>query len=137
MKEGDKKPIVITSETLTADNKNQTATFEGSVVATTGEISIKSDKMIVYYDNSENKVSKIHALGNVTVKKEEQAIFSDEAMYLDNEQKIVFSGNPKAVEGENLITGNQIIFFLKDDRAVIEGSKLILQSSEGLNKDLK
>ena len=54
-----------------------------------------------------------------------------------NEQKIVFSGNPKAVEGENLITGKQIIFFLKEDRAVIEGSKLILQNSEGLNKDLK
>jgi lipopolysaccharide export system protein LptA len=137
LKEEDKKPIVITSETLTADNKNQTATFEGSVVATTGEISIQSDKMVVYYDNSENKVSKIHALGNVKVNKEEQAIFSDEAMYLDNEQKIVFSGNPKAVEGENLITGKQIIFFLKEDRAVIEGSKLILQNSEGLNKDLK
>ena len=35
-----------------------------------------------------------------------------------------------AVEGDNVITGSQIIYFLKDDRAVIEGSRVILQDRE-------
>jgi lipopolysaccharide export system protein LptA len=123
-----KKTIVITSQTLTADNKNNTATFEGSVVAKTDEITIYSDNMIVFYDNSEGKIKKIYAVGNVKVQKEDRALFSNEAVYLDDEKKIIFTGNPKAIEGENVITGKQITLFLEDDRAVVEGSKVILQN---------
>lgn len=88
--------------------------------------------MTVFYNNSESKISKIEASGNVRVLKKERAIFSDEAVYLEDEKKIVFRGNPKAVEGENIITGTEITFFLQDDRAVIEGSKVILQNKQGL-----
>lgn len=129
---GVKKPVVITSETLTADNKNNTAVFEGSVVAKTDDITIYSDTMTVFYDNSESKLNKIEAAGNVKVHKKDRAIFSDHATYLDNEKKIVFTGNPRAVEGENVITGTQIIFFLQDDRALVEGSKVILQNRQEL-----
>jgi lipopolysaccharide export system protein LptA len=128
----EKKPVVITSQSLTADNKNNTAIFEGSVVATTDDLTIYSDKMTVFYDNSESKIKEINASGNVKVLKKERAIFSDEAVYMENEKKIIFKGHPKAVEGENVITGTQIIFFLDDDRAVVEGSRVILQNKKGL-----
>lgn len=128
----EKKPVVITSQTLTADSKNNTAIFEGSVVATTDDLTIYSDKMTVFYDNSESKIREIKAVGNVKVHKKERAIFSDEAIYKEHENKIIFTGHPKAVEGKNVITGTQIIFFLQDDRAVVEGSKVILQNQKGL-----
>ena len=128
----EKKPIIITSETLTADNKNSTAVFEGSVVAQTSDITMYSDKMTVYYDNSESKVNKIHAIGNVKVLNNARVIFSKEAVYLDNEEKIIFTGNPKAVEGDNVITGDKIVFFIKDERAVVEGSRVILQNKEAI-----
>jgi lipopolysaccharide export system protein LptA len=124
----EKSPIVITSKTLTADNKNNTAVFEGTVVAKTNDITIYSDKMTVFYNNEEGKIMKIHAVGDVKVRNKERALFSDEAIYFDAEEKIIFTGNPKAVEGENMITGKQIIFFLKDNRAVVEGSRMILQN---------
>jgi lipopolysaccharide export system protein LptA len=129
----EKKPIIITSETLTADNKNNTAVFEGSVVAETSDITMSSDKMTVYYDNSEGKVSKIHAIGNVKVLNNTRVLFSKEAVYIDDEEKIIFSGNPKAVEGDNVITGEKIIFFIKDERAVVESSRVILKNK----KDIK
>lgn len=129
----EKAPIVITSETLTADSKNETAIFEGSVVARTEDITMYSDRMTVYYDSSRKKVRKIHAVGDVKVNKEERALFSDEAVYLEEEGKIIFTGNPRAVEGENLISGRQIVFYLKDDRAVVEGSRVVLQNTQGLN----
>ena len=128
----EKSPIVITSDTLTADNKNNKAVFEGSVVAKTNDMTMYSDKMTVFYDSKESKVRKIHALGNVKVHNRDRALFSKEAIYLDDEEKIIFTGNPKAVEGENLITGKQIIFFLKDNRAVVEESRVILQNSPEL-----
>ncbi len=128
----EKKTIVITSNTLTADNKNNTAIFEGSVVAKTGDITMHSDKMAVFYDKSENSIDKIHATGNVKVHKNRRALFSDKAVYFDADEKIVFTGNPKAIEGDNVISGTKIIFYFRDDRAVVEGSKVVLQNKEGL-----
>ncbi|RJQ51887.1 MAG: hypothetical protein C4526_08990 [Nitrospiraceae bacterium] len=125
-----KNPVVITSQSLTADNKNNLAVFEGSVVAKTEDMTIYSDRMTVFYNNSESTINKIEASGNVKVHKKERAIFSDRAVYMNDEKKIIFQGNPKAVEGENVISGAQIIFFLQDDRAVVEESRVILQNRQ-------
>lgn len=127
-----KSPVVITSQSLTADNKNNTAIFEGSVVAKTDDIIMYSDKMTVFYDNTENKVIKIIALGNVKVNKEERALFSDEATYFEEDNKIIFTGNPKAIDGENVISGNEIIFYINDERVVVEQSRVILQNRQRL-----
>jgi len=127
----EKTPIVITSQTLTADNSNKTAVFEGSVVATKEDLTIYSDKMTVYYDNSEGKIKKIYAVGNVKTHKGDRVIFSDEATYLEDEKKIVFTGNPRAVEGDNVVTGTQITLYMEDERAFVEGSRVILQDTKG------
>lgn len=128
-----KEPVIITAQTLTADNKNNTAVFEGTVVAKSGDTAMHSDKMTVFYSESEKKIQKIHAVGNVKVKKKEMTLFSDEAIYLNDDEKIIFTGNPKALEGENVITGKQIIFLIREDRAVVEGSRVILQNRKRLN----
>lgn len=123
-------PIVITSDTLTADNKNDTAIFEGSVVATSQDIKISSDKMTVFYSDGNSKIAKIQVVGNVKVQKEGMSIYSDEAEYIDDEEKIIFTGNPRVIENDNSITGTRIIYFLKDDRAVIEGSKVLIKNKK-------
>jgi lipopolysaccharide export system protein LptA len=125
-----KKTIVITSQTLTADNKNNIAVFEGSVVAKNEDIIIYSDKMEVSYNNYQGKITKIRAYGNVRVHKNERAIFSKEAIYSGEEEKIVFTGEPKAVEGENVITGTEIIYFLQEDRTVVKDSRVVLKKNE-------
>lgn len=129
----EKKPIVITSETLTTNSKKNTAVFEGSVVAKTNDLTMLSDRMTVFYTDSGGKVSKIHAVGNVKVYNSEKVIFAREALYFDKEEKIVFSGNAKVLEGKNLITGKQITFYLKTNRAVVKGSKIILQNNRERN----
>jgi lipopolysaccharide export system protein LptA len=121
-------PIIITSQTLTADNKNNTAVFEGYVVAKTGDIFIYSDRMEVAYDNAKGMIREIRALGGVKVQRKKRAIFSEEAIYFGREEKIVFNGEPKAVDGENVITGTQIIYFFRDDRTVVKGSRVILKN---------
>jgi lipopolysaccharide export system protein LptA len=122
--------IVITSQTLIADNKNNTAVFEGLVVAKTNDILMYSDKMEVAYDNEQGRITKIHAYGDVRVHKKERAIFSEEAIYLGEDDKIIFQGEPKAVDGENVITGTEIIYFLKDDRTIVKGSRVVLKEKQ-------
>lgn len=128
---GDDKKIVITSQTLTAYNKRNTAVFEGNVKTTAGDMTIYSDRMTVFYDNPEGNVIKVHATGNVRLHKEGRTIFSEEATYLTEEEKIIFDGKPRVVEGENVISGKRIIYFLKDDRAVVEDSKVVLIKRQG------
>jgi lipopolysaccharide export system protein LptA len=133
-KEG--RRVVITSETFTADNKSNTAIFEGTVVATIKDITIHSDRMTIYYDGSRGSIEKIHATGSVRVHRGGSAIFSDDATYLGNEEKIVFTGEPKLVDGENVVTGTRIIYFLKDDRAIVEGSRVVLKLKGGKDNAL-
>lgn len=125
-----KDPIVITSETFTANNRNNTAVFEGNVVAKTDDLTMLSDRMTVFYTDSENGVSKIHASGNVKVYNSEKVIFAKEGTYFNKEEKIILSGNAKILEGKNLITGKRITFYLKTNRAVVEDSKIILQNKQ-------
>ncbi len=132
----EEKPIIITSQTFTADNKNNVVIFEGSVAAKNEDLTIYSDKMEVSFNSSRKQITKIHASGNVKALKNQQAIFADEATYSGQEEKIVFSGTPKAVDGENVITGTEIIYFLKENRTVVKGSRVVLKKKSGTKNAL-
>ena len=122
------KEVVITSVSLVVDSHTNSAIFEGSVVAKFDHLTIYSDSMKVTYSSTEKKVIEVNAIGNVRVHNEGKAIFSDEAKYISEEEKIVFTGAPKVAEGENIIIGTKIIYFLNDDRAVVENSRVILKN---------
>jgi len=124
------KSVVVTSQTLIADNKSHTALFEGSVVAKSEDIIIYSDKLEVFYNDFQGDITKIHAYGNVRIHRNERAIFSKEAIYLRQEEKIIFTGEPKVVDGENVISGSEIIYFIEDDRAIVKSSSVTLKNSQ-------
>jgi lipopolysaccharide assembly outer membrane protein LptD (OstA) len=60
-------PTIITSESLTADNKAKTALFTGSVIAKKADTTIYADRMLVYYSEggSGSNIDKIESDGNV------------------------------------------------------------------------
>lgn len=126
-----KEPTIITSEILTADNKARTALFEKSVIATKGDMTMFADKMKVYYSEEKgggSSIKQIDAEGNVKLIKGDRVVTSRFATYFaEPEEKIVFTGEPRASEGENVITGTKIIYFMKDDRSVVEKSKVFLK----------
>ncbi|MBI4698372.1 MAG: hypothetical protein HY758_05525 [Nitrospirae bacterium] len=124
------KRVIITSHTLTADNKNNIAVFEGSVIAKSEDFTILSDRMEVSYNNTQGEVTKVYAYGNVKAIKDNRTIFSKEATYSGEEGKIVFTGEPRAVDGENVIAGNEIIYFLKQNRTIVKGSRVILKKRD-------
>lgn len=134
-KKAEKEPIIITSEILTADNKAKTALFEKSVVAKKGDMTLFADRMLVYY--SENKegsssIRRIDAEGNVKLIKGERVVVSKIATYFSEpEERIIFTGEPRATEGENVVTGSKMTYYLKDDRSIVENSKVMLIEKKG------
>lgn len=123
---GSKGPIVITSMTLTADNKARTALFEGSVVARSENMTLYSDKMLVFYTEA-GKITKIEAEGHIKLIKGDRVITSESAIYLSEEEKVIFTGEPRAMEGNSVVTGTKMIYLLKDDRSIVENSKVIIR----------
>lgn len=129
-KEKIKGPITVTSETLTADNKEHTALFERNVIAKTTDMTIHADWMLVHYKEQGGDVTKIEAKGNVRVYRDSRVITSKEATYFADEEKVVFTGSPRAIDGENVVTGSKITYFTKDDRSIVENSKVILKNKQ-------
>jgi lipopolysaccharide export system protein LptA len=125
-----KGPITITSEMLTADNQARTALFEKAVVARTPSMTMYADRMLVHYDKESGNITRIDVSGAVKVATASRVITSQEAVYYAGEEKIVFTGQPRAVEGENVVTGKKMTYLMNEDRFLVESSKVFLTNKK-------
>jgi len=124
------EPIIITSQSLINDNRAKTATFEGNVVAKRGDATLLANKMIVYYEDEQKggNIKLIEAIGNIKLIRGDRTITSHKATYYpEPEERVVFTGEPRATDGKNLVTGEKITYFMKDDRSLVEKSRVYLK----------
>ena len=126
-------PTVITSESLTADNKAKTALFTGSVVAKKADSTIYADRMLVYYSEggSGSNIDKIEADGNVKLVRGDRVVTSGKMVYYAGaDERAIFTESPRAAEGKNVVTGTKMTYYMKDDRSVVENSKVFIVEKE-------
>jgi lipopolysaccharide export system protein LptA len=131
---GGSEPIVITADRLEAEKLGETVTFIGNVVLKKEAMTLSADRMIVYYDSGTKDIRQIDASGNVVVHKEGRVAFSRDAFYYSREEKIVLTGDARIVENDNELGGEKITLFLRDDRSVIEGGKVLLYQDQTVSK---
>jgi lipopolysaccharide export system protein LptA len=139
---GDKEPTVITASSLTADNKAKTALFSGSVVAKKGETTLYADRMLVYYtetgDGENSSVDRIECSGHVRLVRNTRIITAGKAVYYAGEpERAVFTEKPRATENKNVITGSVMTYYIKEDRSVVDNSKIFIVDKEGGSLDRK
>lgn len=125
-----KGPITVTSESLMADNKAHTALFEKNVLVRTPDMSMAADKMLIFYKEDGGEVTKIEATGNVRLIRETRAITAQNATYFADEEKVVFTGDPRAIDGDNVVTGTKMTYLIKEDRSRVENSKVFLKNKK-------
>ena len=128
----DKNQITIVSNNLEIDDQNKRITFTGDVNAQGNEFEITCQKLDLYYhqqkqgDQEDQKIDikKIIATGNVKILRTEGGSASAEtAIYFQNEEKIVLTGNPKIKQEGDFVEGTKITLFLKEKKSVVEGSE--------------
>ncbi len=119
------EPIVITSRRMEAEKLGDKVTFTGDVVLKKEGMTVNSDTMVVYYDAPTKSIREIDASGNVVVRKEGRVALSDKAVYDSREEKIVLTGNARIIENDNQLGGERITLFLRDDRSIVEGGKVL------------
>lgn len=122
------KAVIITSRNMEADNRAHRAVFSGDVVADMEGTLIQSDRMEVLYNGDSGQVETILCTGGVKVTRDARVILSDEATYSGAEEKITFRGEPRIMEGNNLVTGTLIVYYPKADRLVVEDSRVYMQA---------
>lgn len=118
-------PIEITAQSMVADNKSNSITFEGSVVARKDSVTMYADRMIVHYDDA-RKVQRIIAEHSVKLLQEEKEIRAESAVYNANDESVVFTGDPVFSEGPDTVMGSKITYFITDNRSIVENSRVIL-----------
>jgi lipopolysaccharide export system protein LptA len=116
-------PIEITADRLSADNAKNSVTFEGTVHAKQGDVTLHADKIYAEYSKSAGAIEKIVADGNVRVTQPGRSATSARAVFYNLEQRIVLSGNTVLTQGENTLKGETVTIFLRENRSVVSGGE--------------
>ena len=66
-------------------------------------------------------ISKIIATGRVSISRAQGGLATAEkAVYFEDDEKIVLTGNPVVKQGNDFVEGDRITIFLKENRSVVE-----------------
>ncbi len=133
-------PIHIEADRMESDPQKDVVIFSGSVQAKQGDVTIHADTMEVNYlpaeeqgaEQAENekisqKIKNIVAQGNVEITKEDLVATGNAMTYFSTKQEIRLSGNAKAWQGQNQVSGENIILYLDEGRSVVERSSEVGQ----------
>jgi len=99
MGSGGKNPTVITCDgALDIDYDKNIAYFNDNVMAKDDRGILTADKMQVFYNKGQKRVSKIIATGNVVVENPDgNKTYSDNVVYLAEEGRVILGGDTEAV----------------------------------------
>ena len=89
--------IKIHSAIVKRDDSNHISYFNKNVIVEDKEGKIFADKVIAYIDPEQKKLYKVVAKGNVKIIHRQNTSYSDEAIYLANEGRVILAGRPKVV----------------------------------------
>ncbi len=122
-----REPVRIQSDRMETIDKKGNVVFKGHVRASRGDLVIHSDVLKVYYrqvPGREGKrlIDRLVAEGNVKITKNERMATGKKAVYNKPEEKIILTGNAQVWDGRNRIRGDKIVFFVNEDRSIVESS---------------
>jgi len=127
-KEQNDAPINIEADRMVSKEDKNTVVFTGNVDASQGKVTIRTDEMTVYYDqsspekpkNKSGKVKRLVCVGNVQVTQDDWLGTGERMDYVADERKVILSGNAKASEGQSMVSSDTITYYLDEKRSVFE-----------------
>ncbi len=120
---GSRAPIDIVSDTVEANQKENTVTFIGNVVAKQEDITLYANTLVIRYDPETKKLKDITAIGNVKIVQLDRRATGQKATFQQEENKVVLDGDAVVREGESEIRGERVIFYVREERSIVEGGK--------------
>jgi lipopolysaccharide export system protein LptA len=116
-------PIDIDADTAEANLKGNTFTFKGNVVAKQEDANLYANTLVITFDSNAKKLKEIMATGNVKFVQLDRRATGQKATFYQESNRLVLEGEAVLREGENVIRGERVIYYIDEERAVIEGGK--------------
>lgn len=114
-------PIEIISDRIETYSKENLIVFYGNVVARQRDIVIHADSIEALLMNDGKGIERVTAHGNVKLQQGLRIANCEKAIFYNLDQKVVLTGNPKVLEDDNLISGEEIIFYIEKNQIEIKG----------------
>ena len=114
------QPLEITSNRLESDGGLRQIVFLGNVVAKQAGLTIKTSQLVVSYQGKNNQVSRVEAIGDVTITKDDRIATGGRGVYEVGKETIIMTDSPRVQQGENFLEGDEIVFFLNEDISVVK-----------------
>jgi len=125
-----KDPIYITSDWMEVDQKKSTITYKGRVVTIQADMTMRSETLTAYYEPEMKQMQQIVAEGKVSAVQGNRTATGEKAVFDDKTKTVTLTGNPVMRQGNSQVSGNKVIYFTEQDRAVAEGdSKIRVQAT--------
>jgi lipopolysaccharide export system protein LptA len=116
------QPVTVDSDKMERFGKESLVIFTGNVVARHNDSVQYADQMEVYQDAKDERILRTVSTGTVRiVTRDRQAGTARRAEYEDLEQRVSLSGNARVWQDDNVVTGESIVIYLSEDRAVAQG----------------
>jgi lipopolysaccharide export system protein LptA len=113
-------PLQIQASRSSWDLKARSAHFEGEVVVTRGEVTMRCAALDVRYAGADT-IDTVVATGGVHVDRGERHAEAERAELVGKNGKITLTGHPRLAEGVNALVGERIVLWLDDEKADCEG----------------
>jgi lipopolysaccharide export system protein LptA len=130
-----KEPTTITSDRLQVDYAHNMGTFEGNVLAVDPQITVRADKVIVWFGEGATtnapSLRKIVAEGGVVITQGDRKATSERAEYTGDDGRVVLTGNPQVQSADGTVTGEKITFWRGENKMDVEsGTRLVIDPSK-------
>ena len=115
------QPIDITSDKVESYTKENLIVFKGNVTARQKDIVIYADSIEASIIENGKGIEKVVADGNVKVQQGLRVANCEKAIFYNVDKKVILTGNPSVWDGGNMISGEEIIFDIEQDRVDVKG----------------
>ena len=111
--------IKISSEKLNVYRDNNISVFSGNVYAEDDKIKLWSDKISMFYDETEKSVYEIVAENNVKIIVNGVTAFGNYSKYKVDNEELLLEGDVVVVEKDNKIKSDQLILDLANSTSIM------------------
>jgi outer membrane protein assembly factor BamD len=133
------QPIDISSDKVEAFWKENLIIFRGNVIARQKDMVIYADSLEALIIEDGKGIERVTAGGNVKIQQGLRVANCQKAVFYNLDQKVILTGDPKISEGDNIVSGDEIVFDIDKDRVEVKGGtggrgKAKIQPGEKIDK---
>lgn len=132
-----KDPIYITADWMEVDQGKNTIVYKGRVVAVQADMTMRGDVLTAFYDPEMKQMKQIVLDGKVNATQGTRIATGDRAIFDDKAKTVTLTGNPVMRQGNNQVSGAKVVYYIEQDRALVEGDGKVRVSATIFPEELK